>query len=140
MSEKIIENSHDAEEEVVARICFEAYSEIARLLNKQAHEVTNLAVCDWITDIIYKNIKKKYPEVIVNKKFQTWGIATHKFLEIEIKSEKWILDATWQQFMYGKHPDKPSVLWVKKSEISPELERLNIPELAHHIWLNPKSE
>lgn len=124
----------------IGKICFDVYQKVARLLDKEVHKVTNMALCGWITDEIVTVLREKYPEYSIKKMQQNVYSAVHEFVEIEHEGDRYVLDATWQQFLFEKSPDKPSVMFVNRNYLSEKLDELGIPIDLHKVWLLAKEK
>lgn len=109
-----------------------SYKKVAKSVGVETHKVTNLKMCGTISLEIFRELNQKYPGKVTER----GDITNHIFLEIEKNGSEWILDATWQQFLLKKTPGKPSVIWVKKAELTDELLRLGIPKEQHYLWLD----
>ena len=102
-------------------------------------------MCNDATHFIMHRFENRFPNVTMKrmKGLEDQGILQsgkknrqHIFAEIDLENETWVLDATWQQFLPPEHqaPEKPLALWVRKTELGPELTRLGVPLDLHRIW------
>ncbi len=142
------ETSHQESEKidplVVGQICHDAYRQFGERRRMMTHEVGSYPYCNEVCDLVISPLVKQFPENLTRIMGRTLDqFNGHTFIEIEDGSDIWVLDPTWQQFINKEIkrrqiPEKPSVLWVKKSDIAAELKRLEVPEHLHHMWLQAK--
>lgn len=109
-----------------------SYEEVALERGIGLDTVHHSRNCEFVVDKIAEKLQQSGISVR-RVHYGGWEITAHEFLCITLEDE-WVVDPTWQQFLEHPNPTQPTVLKVKKTELSTVLVALGIPERYHSIW------